>query len=152
MSNLTNMINRNNIDSVRQQIMYKNSSMPFIPTLTNSSSVVTDMDEFPYKRYFRGIYYLSDPTVAEREAGWRPRYDNCKKSEDEKEDFKIDEKREGFKEDEKVKKTLKRHYPNHCFQVACSTVTPAYPEFEKQYAYKEEAELYSNRACIIQYR
>ena len=66
-----------------------------------------------------------------------------------------DRSKEGFEEsqkEERTEKILKRHYPNHCFQVACSTVTPAYPEFEKQYAYKEEAELFSNRACIIQYR
>ena len=159
MSNLTNMINRNNVDSIREQIAYKNGPNPFIPTIRDASRTVTDMDEFPYKRFFRGVYYLSDPTVAEREAGWRPRYDNCREtttdySNDRSKDSN-DRSKEGFEEsqkEERTEKILKRHYPNHCFQVACSTVTPAYPEFEKQYAYKEEAELFSNRACIIQYR
>ena len=152
MSNLTNMINRNNVDSIREQIAYKNGPNPFIPTIRDASRTVTDMDEFPYKRFFRGVYYLSDPTVAEREAGWRPRYDNCRETTT---DYSNDRSKEGFEEsqkEERTEKILKRHYPNHCFQVACSTVTPAYPEFEKQYAYKEEAELFSNRACIIQYR
>ena len=156
MSNLTNMINRNNVDSIREQIAYKNGPNPFIPTIRDASRTVTDMDEFPYKRFFRGVYYLSDPTVAEREAGWRPRYDNCREtttdySNDRSKDSN-DRSKEGFEEGKRAEKILKRHYPNHCFQVACSTVTPAYPEFEKQYAYKEEAELFSNRACIIQYR
>ena len=129
--NITNKINKQNVDSVRSQIMAKGGSNPYFSTVSNASSITTDMDSFPYNRQFRGVYYYHNPIVFEREAGYRARQPEC------------------YKKNLNPEKPL---YPNHCFQVACSTVYPCYPEFEKHYADKEEMELLNNRACVIEYR
>ena len=36
----------------------------------------TDMDHFPYRRFFRGQHECSEPHIHSRTAGWRPRQDN----------------------------------------------------------------------------
>jgi hypothetical protein len=125
----TNSINKKNVDSVRMQINKKNGTSPYYATSGDSSS--TDMDSFPYHRFFRGQYNSVKPIVFEREAGFRPIDTNC------------------------YAKNIDRgesRYPNHCFQVACSTVYPCYPDFEKQYGDKEQIELLNNRACVVEYR
>jgi hypothetical protein len=71
-------ITQNNVDAIRYQIGYKlNYNVPYYATRNTTGSVITDMDQFPYKRYFRGVYYEDTPTIFEREAGWRPRHDEC---------------------------------------------------------------------------
>ena len=126
-----NYITQENVNSVRSQINKKNGSSPYYATIGTASSVITDMDSFPYNRYFRGQYNSSVPIVFEREAGFRRISTSC------------------------YDKTIDRgmpQYPNHCFQVPCSTVYPCYPEFEKQYGDKEQIELLNNRACVVEYR
>ena len=69
---------QSNVDAVRSQIGSKlNYNVPYYATMPSAGSVLTDMDQFPYKRFFRGVYYEDTPTVFEREAGWRPRKDEC---------------------------------------------------------------------------
>ena len=126
-----NYITQENVNSVRSQINKKNGSSTYYATIGTASSVITDMDSFPYNRYFRGQYNSSVPIVFEREAGFRRISTSC------------------------YDKTIDRgmpQYPNHCFQVPCSTVYPCYPEFEKQYGDKEQIELLNNRACVVEYR
>ena len=101
MSELTKNINSKNIKSVREQINAKNSHLPYIASEGNAIASVTDMDHFPYTRYFRGVYYNTEPVIFEREAGYRPHQNKC---------YKV-----------KCKKNISP-YPNHCFQTACSTL------------------------------
>ena len=101
----SNVINNNNVNNVRRMIYMKEySCKPFYATVHNSESVITDYDVFPYPRWFRGVYNSDRPIVAEREAGFRQRDDNCYKT--------VQCDRDDFE------------YPNHCFEVACSTIFP----------------------------
>ena len=96
-------ITNTNIETVRKQIAIKNSDGVLFGTSTNASNVFTDYDSFPYTRWFRGVYNSEKPIVAEREAGWRPVMNSCY-----------------------TNRTTEPMFdkPNHCFQVACSTVFP----------------------------
>lgn len=128
----TEKINRQNIQSVREQIAMKNNYCnPFYATMDNAMSNLTDQDVFPYSRYFRGEYDKDYPIVFEREAGWRPRKDRCYKLEcPGGRDF----------------------YPNHCFETACSIVQPCYPEVLRTYEHQELLNQILNQNCITQYR
>ena len=96
-------ITLNNINSVRYQIGLKlNQNVPYYATMQSAGAVMTDMDHFPYKRYFRSVYNEQDPTVMEREAGFRPRRDSCY-----------------------TDNTIPVHVPvNYCWEYPCSTVRP----------------------------
>lgn len=106
MSVLTPVITRDNINAVRYGILYKKSYDPFMATQGLAEQTMTDYDTFPYPRYFRGKPSSSEPVVAEREAGFRFRNDNCYKP-------------------NKCKDTEYK-YPKHCFEAACSTVYPCF--------------------------
>ena len=129
--NFTQYINSSNVNHVRRQIAKKNGSAPYLATKKEASDILTDYDVFPYPRYFRGVPTSSVPIVAEREAGWRPRHDDC---------YKV------------LQPPSKINYPNHCYQAACSTVYPCYPEYLTKYADKELLNVILNKACISQYR
>jgi len=70
-------INMSNVDNIREQIKRKKGWNPYFATQKEAMSVTTDYDVFPYPRYFRGIATSSEPIVAEREAGYRNRHDDC---------------------------------------------------------------------------
>ena len=63
---------------------------------------MTDIDTFPYPRFYRGVYQLSEPVVMEREAGWRQRHDMCYEP----------------------TRVYEVEQPKYCWQVPCSTVFP----------------------------
>lgn len=130
-NSLTAKITSNNVSSVRDQIYLKQGCQPFFGTSTEAKTVVTDMDHFPYTRFFRGVYYSSDPVVFEREAGWRPRHESCYGP--------AGCSREG-------------PYPNHCFESACSTVYPCYPQYLQKIADRDALNVQLNHSCIVQYR
>lgn len=106
-SHNTPFINDLNIDHVRAQIRAKNSSGPFFATAGNAVQTITDHDTFPYPRYYRGIAGLSEPVIAEREAGWCKRHDSCY---------------------EVIDPPIRDNYPNHYFQSASSTVYPSHSD------------------------
>lgn len=61
----------------------KNSNAPFVPTGKEIKLMITDMDHYPYRRYFRGEYDNPVPVIHSRYAGYRPYLDygcsiNCK--------------------------------------------------------------------------
>lgn len=96
-----------NIDAIREQIRYKNNyNLPYYPTRYHTESVLTDQDHFPYKRYFRGVYHQSNPTIFEREAGFMPHHNDCYKF---------------ISEPDMVK-------PKYCWQYPCTTVFPCKPD------------------------
>lgn len=70
----------NNRKAIQKQIEYKNNyNVPYYSNGMYASQVITDMDHFPYTRYFRGIYNQSAPQVMDREAGWCPQRNDCYK-------------------------------------------------------------------------
>uniref|UniRef100_A0A6C0LZE6 Uncharacterized protein n=1 Tax=viral metagenome TaxID=1070528 RepID=A0A6C0LZE6_9ZZZZ len=132
-SKFTFDVNQHNVNSVRKQIELKKGSDPYHATMSQSVQVLTDHDTFPYPRYFRGVPDSNVPIVAEREAGWRPRNDSC---------YSVNTP------------NLPQYpsYPNNCFQSACSTVFPCYPQYASKYADLEAMHLVLNNKCIVQYR
>tara|TARA_B110000967_G_C18839873_1_gene538770 strand:+ start:311 stop:724 length:414 start_codon:yes stop_codon:yes gene_type:complete len=128
---LTPLLNDNNISTIQQQILSKKGYKPHFATSNDASHVITDMDHFPYTRYYRGVYNESKPIVLERESGFRVPHNNC---------YSFN----------KCKKTNIK--PNNCFETACSTVFPCYPSTTQRYSDKEALDIQLNDACIVQYR
>lgn len=129
--NITSLTNQNNVESVREQIMKKKSYNPYHTTVNIPSNVLTDYDNFPYQRYWRGVPNSYDPVVAEREAGYRPRHDAC------------------YKTSEPMQEVPK---PNLCFQSACSTIYPCNSEYNRVFKDREAHDEFINKNCIVQYR
>lgn len=112
---LTPYLNQNNIENVRRMIARKQMSTPYISTVQEASSILTDMDHHPYGRYYRGVPEYSEPIFFEREAGWRIVNNECYSGEPQ----------------------FSKEYalpPVHCFQVPCSTVLPCHCESTSQYS------------------
>lgn len=114
-----------NIASIQKQIYMKNGYNPFFGTVDEAESIITDMDHYPYTRFYRGVYNSSQPIIFEREAGWRRRHDACYR----------------------VKNcSHSDNYPNHCFKSACSTVYPCKPKSPNK-----DSLLQINRDCVTKY-
>jgi hypothetical protein len=128
---LTEQVTDENISSVRKQIAMKKGCDPYYGTINQADSVITDMDHFPYNRFYRGVYDSSQPVVFEREAGWRPHRNSCYSVNN------CDEKSE---------------YPSHCFEAACSIVYPCYPKNLQKIADRDALNVQLNNSCIVQYR
>jgi hypothetical protein len=91
-------VTEKSITYVRECIAKKNNySKPYYCRQGEAMNVVTDMDHFPYSRYYRGIYSNPNPIVMDREAGWRNHDDECYKP---KYEYEIP-------------------YPNHPFKSSC---------------------------------
>lgn len=131
MSDITPKINQHSIESIRFEIGKKIGPNPYFANNQTVDSVVTDMDHHPYSRWFRGVYYYSDPVVMEREAGWRPLEDPC---------YNLVMPPQPVKE------------PEHCFEIPCTTTLPCYPKYLAKYSDKERLDVMINQACIPQYR
>ena len=121
----TPYINNINVSNIRAQIAQKKGYNPYLATVSQASSVLTDYDTFPYPRWFRGIPRSTRPVVAEREAGWRQRHDNC---------YKV------------LQPEMAVPRPNHCFQSACNLTRPCYPQPSS------EKHFDAMDSCIVQYR
>jgi len=128
----TPSINNQNVQNIRNQIAMKKGDYPFLATSDQYTQVITDYDTFPYPRWFRGIPQLNQPVVAEREAGWRKRDDKC---------YKVLNPNVGT-----------TYYPNHCFEVPCSTVYPCFVSDSTKYTNREETNAIINNECVVQYR
>lgn len=133
-SNCTPKINEHNVQNVREQINKKKASTPYLATSNIQNQSITDYDSFPYNRWYRGVPELYTPVIAEREAGWRPRNDDC---------YKVIPNND-----------LNQHsnYPNHCFETSCSTTFPCYPQYLKKYADKEAMDVMLNKTSPTLYR
>ena len=127
----TNDINRINVENIRYQIHQKKNCEPFYATYNDGSGVLTDQDNFPYTRFFRGVPTSSKPIVFEREAGWRPIYNSC------------------YKNNQNPKTTITDRHDN-CFQYPCSTVVPCYTDYK--YTNADFTNILSNNACVNVYR
>lgn len=130
--NFENTINKRNIDNLQAQINVKKSCQPYFSTKQTNTNVLTDYDTFPYTRYYRGIAESTVPIIAEREAGWRPRNEDCYDS--------------YYVRAEKQKKHHDIVMPRNYFQPACSTVYPRYV------SESDLGEIRLNENCVISYR
>ena len=128
--NITPHINQTSITSVREWINAKKGSTPFYATQNNVENVVTDMDHFPYTRYYRGVYSSEHPIVIEREAGYRPIEDECYTP----------------------KIIIEKTYPDHCFEPACSTVYPCFESTSKHAQTERKRNEKINGNCNVMYR
>ena len=58
---------------IKQQIQIKNScAYPYQSFANDVKHVLTDMDHFPYTRFYRGQYNDAQPHIYGREAGYHP--------------------------------------------------------------------------------
>jgi len=128
---LTPMINQHNVVNVREMIALKKNSHPYYATSLSTTNALTDMDHFPYSRFYRGVVGFDQPVLIEREAGWRPVDNRC---------YRLN------------KPYTDTAYPNHCFETACSTVYPCYPQYLQKFSDRNALNVQLNRACISQYR
>ena len=66
-------LNIKNMQNIHFEIQRKKySENPYYATQKNVTQVITDYDELPYRRWYRGVPESEFPIVAEREAGYRP--------------------------------------------------------------------------------
>lgn len=134
MESLTDTLNNRNIENIRYQINLKKENFPYYGTSLNNRNVITDYDTFPYPRYFRGEPNSDNPIISEREAGWRPRNEDC------------------YDDNYKRVNTQGKHHdvvnPKHFFQPPCSTVYPKYVS-ENDISLTD---VKLNENCVISYR
>lgn len=100
---LSDNITKNTVEFVQQQIALKNTSNPYSVNTNLVYNTITDIDVFPYTRFYRGVSEYSSPIVFDREAGFRPVHNHSY--------VPIVEKPEQPK-------------PNVCFQPPCTTIFP----------------------------
>lgn len=98
----------NNLTNIQNLIAKKVADTPFYPTVADAKSVITDVDHFPYTRFYRGVYNSNVPIFHDRQAGWRVRQDGCYTSQN--------------------KPVLENPQPLGCFQPPCSTIFPCKKE------------------------
>lgn len=122
-------INEANHNFVQSLIQNKKN---YIPYYSSGPSVLTDMDVFPYTRFYRNNSKVDYPIAFEREAGWKPVNNKCYN-------------------DPVVRPELDL-YPNHCFQTAPSVTYPCYPETLRKYSDKDALQIQLLRKGINEYR
>ena len=83
---------------------------PYYALRKDVTNITTDMDHFPYKRFYRGVYYKDEPIVFDRKAGYKVKHNSCYKASYDC----ISDK------------------PDLCFEVPCSTVFPCHVVFDKK--------------------
>lgn len=131
MSDLTAQYNMTSIEAVRHGIARKTSTRPYFANAETVRQVVTDYDHHPYGRWFRGVYYYPDPILAEREAGWRPLQNGC---------YSV------------VRPVEPETDPRNCFESACSTIYPCFPDLEGRFSNQERLDQAVNGNCLQAYR
>jgi hypothetical protein len=104
---------------IEQQIQLKNQSgHPYISWGNDVKHVITDVDHFPYTRFYRGVYNDFKPHIWEREAGYHilnnQNYDFIP--------------------------IYNIQYPQNTFQIPCSTILPS--------AYNKKTNLSTNNDCV----
>lgn len=64
--------NSTNKEVIYQQIQKKKNFCPYTPNPYSIFEVQTDVNEFPYRRFFRGKIDSDQPHIWDREAGFSP--------------------------------------------------------------------------------
>lgn len=92
--------------SLKYQIAQKTKyGKSFYATNQTVGKTITDMDNFPYQRFYRGEYQSNQPIIFDREAGYRHVSNSCYST----------------------VPSYSVEYPNYCFESACSTIYPCVP-------------------------
>jgi len=73
----TQYVNEINRRIIKHHIQQKISTEPYFPDPDLMDDTITDMDHFPYTRFYRGKYYMNEPQVFDREPGFRAINNNC---------------------------------------------------------------------------
>ena len=123
-------LNQHSIETIKKQISLK-QTQPYFASQTTVANIITDMDHFPYTRWFRGVSYYPDPIVMEREAGWRPLHNDC---------YTVNRPVE---QDPEL---------DTCFEAACSTIYPCKTTYSQAYSSKDKMEECINNSCIVKNR
>lgn len=118
-----------NKEVVQTIIALKQGNLPYTASTTRTE---TDMDVFPYPRFYRGDYQSNNVIIFEREAGFKRRHDDCYHN--------------------VANMVSEEFYPNHCWQAAPSTQYPCYPEYLRKYSDKKEMEKQMFRTNVNEYR
>ena len=92
-----------NQEYVQKNIQLKNSFTPYHQFGNQIKNVVTDVDHFPYTRFYRGVYNMNTPVIWEREAGYK----------------RLNNNGYDFTPIYSIQK------PTYSFQVPCSTILPS---------------------------
>lgn len=92
---------------IYNMILNKKRNLPFYANEKDITKSITDMDHFPYTRFYRGEYNNPNPVIFNRKPGWRPLNNECYAP-------------KNIIKDEK--------YPHHCFQEPCSSVGLCIPK------------------------
>jgi hypothetical protein len=122
------IINFDNRKFIKEQIDKKlNYNVAYFGRTNTARNVMTDMDVFPYTRFYRGRYDSDFPIIFEREAGWRPLNNACYRPE-----YIVTES----------------PYPNHCFQASCNIDYPCEPGYLRKWADKDQLDVMLNRTCV----
>ena len=111
-------------------IELKQQSLPYLSSGTSIPH--SDVDSFPYKRFYRGDYKSTRPVILDREAGWTVRCDK------------------NYKPIRPEEETIL--YPNHCFQGPVTTVYPCMAEYQRKYSDKKEMDVQLFRTRVNEYR
>ena len=127
---ITNKLSIMTTEKIVEQII-RNKQQVNLPYMSSGTSISTDMDVFPYPRFYRGDYKSTNAIIFEREAGFKPRHDTCY---------------------QKSPVITNEYYPNHCWQAAPSTQYPCYPEYLRKYSDKKELQQQLFRTKVDEYR
>jgi hypothetical protein len=113
---------------LRNQIMQKlDYNKPFVGKLGDVMFAPTDVDNFPYNRYYRSVYNNPDADVYDRRAGY------CVTNN---------------KAYECPKPPQDTYTPDNCFSASAKTVYPCYPPYFYQYAEADARNAALNRQVI----
>ena len=115
-----------NVNFITEEIKKLNGPKPYFFNPINNKEVITDYDNFPYNRWYRGSYKIDVPIIAEREAGWRVINNECYK----------DPINHGI--------PLK---PKNIFQAACTTIFP-----KKNNRQDLDDDFIMKNNCVVEYR
>jgi hypothetical protein len=63
-----------NILKIRSMIFKKIQNKPYHATVADVKDVISNIDHYPYTRFFKGDYKSSEPVVAARQAGYVPNH------------------------------------------------------------------------------
>lgn len=92
-----------NFQLIQNEILKKNNFTPYYPQNNFVLNIGTDMNVFPYTRFFRGKQNELNPSFFSREAGYSPLCYETKKSNVTNQNLLL---------------------ANTCFQMPCSTILP----------------------------
>ena len=68
----SNIYNTDSFDTLQSMMSMKNCEEPYFVNGKDIKLMITDMDHFPYRRYFRVVYDDPKPIIHSRYAGYRP--------------------------------------------------------------------------------